>query len=312
MRADQPPAAAALWREPPAKPVTSAQEVHVWRTFLDRSPDEVELLGSLLSHDEHHRAERLIFPEDRQRFIVARGSLRTILSRYLSIAAVDIHFEYGLHGKPQLSPELAQPLYFNLSHSANLALVSVTGLGATGIDIEQLSPDFPCIQIARGFFSPTEIEELGRLPTAEHCSAFFRCWTRKEAFIKATGKGLSLPLDQFDVTLAETATLLSTAWDRDEAAQWSLHTLDAACGFAASLAVRGHGYSLHCWTFDQPFLPSTVPGQLLPVQIHRTVLEVAGDKYTGLCRVARRLPDTGIGSDTGCCCNALHHLKSDA
>lgn len=243
----------ALWLTPPAMPMQSKSEVHVWRTSLDRSPDDVEAFRRLLSSDELHRAERLVFPEHRRRFIVARGSLRAILARYLAIAPIDIRFEYGPHGKPQLdtSPALAHPLHFNLTHSGELALLSVTGVGAIGIDVEQIRPDYPSAQIAKRYFSAGEIEALGRLAPQEHAEAFFRCWTRKEAFIKATGQGLSLPLDQFDVALApgEPASLLRTAWDHGEAAHWSLHKLEAGKGFAASLAVRGNGYQVHCWEF---------------------------------------------------------------
>lgn len=245
-----------LWLTPPETPVQSRSEVHVWRTSLDRSPDDVETFRRLLSSDELHRAERLVFPEHRRRFIAARGSLRAILARYLAIAPAAIRFEYGPHGKPQLdtSHALAHPLHFNLAHSAELALFAVTGVGAIGIDVEQIRPDYPSAQIAKRYFSIVEIEALGRLAPQKYAEAFFRCWTRKEAFIKATGQGLSLPLDQFDVTLApgETASLLRTAWDHDEAAHWSLRELEAGKGFAASLAVRGHGYQVHCWGFALP------------------------------------------------------------
>jgi 4'-phosphopantetheinyl transferase len=219
------------WLKPPAMPVQNEAEVHVWRATLDRPPKEVETYRSMLSPDELLRAERLIFPEHRRRFIVARGSLRSILARYLAIAPAAIRFEYGPHGKPRLdtSHVLAHPLHFNLTHSNDLALFSVTGLGAIGIDIEQIRPDFSSAQIAKRYFSAGEIEALGMLAPQEYAEAFFRCWTRKEAFIKATGLGLSLPLDQFDVTLnpGETASLLRTAWDPGEAAHWSLRTLEA-------------------------------------------------------------------------------------
>lgn len=234
-------------------PVQNSSEVHVWRTSLDRPPEEVETFRRLLSADEIHRAERLVFPEHRRRFIVARGSLRSILARYLAVAPAAIRFEYGAHGKPQLdtSHELAHPLHFNLAHSGELALFAVTGLGAIGIDVEKIRPDYPSAKIAGRYFSAGEIEALGKLAPQEYAGAFFRCWTRKEAFIKATGRGLTLPLDQLDVTLdpGEAAALLRTAWDPGEAAHWSLHELEAGSGFTAALAVRGHGYRVHRWAF---------------------------------------------------------------
>ncbi|MDH4217048.1 MAG: 4'-phosphopantetheinyl transferase superfamily protein, partial [Gallionella sp.] len=182
-----------------------------------------------------------------------------IVARYLAAAPAAIRFEYGPHGKPQLdaSHQLAHPLHFNLAHSNELALLAVTGLGAIGIDIEKMRPDFPSAQIARRYFSAGEIEALGNLAPPEYAEAFFRCWTRKEAFIKATGRGLNLPLDQFDVTLAsgEAAALLRTAWDKDEAAHWSLRELQAGNGFTAALAVRGHDFQMHCWAFALHSLP---------------------------------------------------------
>ena len=237
-------------------PVPSCAELHVWRSTLDRSQDEVEMFRRLLSADELQRADRLIFPEHRRRFIVARGSLRLILANYLSVAPDHIRFAFGTHGKPQLDTchELPQPLHFNLTHSGELALLAVTGLGAVGIDIEKIRPDCPCAQIAKRYFAAGEIEALDRLAATDQTEAFFRCWTRKEAFIKATGLGLTLPLDQFDVTLSaeDSPLLLRTAWDQNEAALWSLHELAAGQGFIAALAVRGHGYDVQCWNFAAP------------------------------------------------------------
>ena len=244
------------WGTPPAAPVHDAAEVHVWRASLDRSPGELEAFRRLLSPDELRRAERLISGVHRRRFIAARGCLRSILARYLAIAPAAIGFDYGPQDKPRLGGRHAtEPaLHFNLAHSDALALFALTGIGAVGIDVEPIRPECPAEQIARHFFSDGEIDHLGRLAPQERAGAFFRCWARKEAFIKAIGLGLSLPLDQFDVTLApgEPASLLRTAWDPGEAAHWSLRALEAGPGFAAALAVRGHGYRLRCWQFEPP------------------------------------------------------------
>jgi 4'-phosphopantetheinyl transferase len=236
--------------------VRDPAEIHVWRASLDRAPGEVESLRRLLSPEELERAERLIFPDHSRRFIVARGCLRRILARYLDIAPGDIRFDYAPQGKPRLAARHVPvpPLHFNLAHSDELALIAVTGIAPIGIDVERIRPECPGEQIARHFFSVGEIDRLGRLDPEQRASAFFRCWTRKEAFIKATGHGLSRPLDQFEVTLApgEAASLLRTAWDPGEAAHWSLRTLEAGPGYAAALAVRGHGYRLHGWQLEQP------------------------------------------------------------
>lgn len=246
--------AIALWGTPPAAPVQDAAEVHVWRASLDRAQDEVEAFRQLLSPDELRRAERFVFDEHRARFVAGRGCLRSILARYLAIAPADIGFDYGPQDKPRLAGRHAtEPaLHFNLAHSDGIGLFAVTGIGAIGVDLEQMRRDCPAEQIARHFFSDNEVERLGALAFQDRAAAFFQCWARKEAFIKAKGLGLSLPLDQFDVSLApdEPASLLRTAWDPHEAAQWSLRALDAGLGFAAALAVRAYDYRLQCWQFE--------------------------------------------------------------
>lgn len=246
-----PDEAIALWGKPPAAPVQDAAEVHVWRASLDRPPEEIEAFRRSLSPDELHRAERFVFEDHRRRFIAGRGCLRSILARYLDMAPGGIRFEYSPHEKPQLAAShvTQTPLHFNFAHSEALALLAVTGIGPVGVDLERVRPDCPAEQIARHFFSDSEIARLGSLPSSERVTAFFRCWARKEAFIKAKGLGLSLPLDQFDVTLApgEPASLTRTAWDPGEAAQWSMRALDAGPGFAAALAVRGHGFGVEYW-----------------------------------------------------------------
>jgi 4'-phosphopantetheinyl transferase len=225
-------------------------EVHIWNASLERSPAEVEGFLRLLSPEEVHRARRLMFDDKRRRFIVARGCLRSILSHYLDLPPADIGIRSAEHGKPLLEAKHASvtPLHFNLSHSGELALVAVTGVGETGVDIEEIRPAFPVDQVARHFFSAGEVLCLGSLDPEERTAAFFRCWTRKEAFIKAHGMGLSLPLDQFDVSLApgDPPALLRTAWDPREVSNWSLREVRTQPGFAASVAVRGHGYRLQC------------------------------------------------------------------
>jgi 4'-phosphopantetheinyl transferase len=225
--------------------------VHIWRTSLDSSPDKVEVFRPLLASDELARAERLIFPEHKRRFILARGHLRRILSSYLNIAPNEIRFDYGVHGKPRLSAFHAgsPPLHFNLAHSGEIALYAVTGLGEVGVDVERIRPDMASIKIAERYFSVGEVEALKSLSSNQQTDAFFNCWTRKEAFLKATGQGLTLPLDQFEVSLTpgEHAQLLRTGWDSGEAAHWTLCDLKVGEGYRAALALRGHDYQLQCW-----------------------------------------------------------------
>ena len=236
----------------------AANEVHVWRASLDLMPTTVERLRRLLSHDELARAVRFHFERDRQHFIVARGCLRTILSCYLKTPAAEIEFIYGVNGKPQLadSCQQAQPLYFNLAHSAGLALYAFTRIGELGVDLELIRTDFTGDDIANRFFSPGEVACLNALSAELRHEAFFNCWTRKEAFIKATGSGLSLPLDQFEVTLTpgEPARLLRTTWNEDEASRWSIKSIDVGRRYVAAVAVAARDWELKSWDVDNTLL----------------------------------------------------------
>jgi 4'-phosphopantetheinyl transferase len=214
----------------------------------------IERFAQLLSDDEHVRANRFHFETDRQHFIVARGYLRILISRYQGIPPADIQFSYGVYGKPDLvtsTPQLG-PFNFNLAHSGGLALYAFTRVGEVGVDVELIRSEFTGADIAERFFSPAECACLNELSPELRPEAFFNCWTRKEAFIKAIGIGLSLPLNEFDVTLspAEPAELLRTRWDESEAARWSLKAIDVGSNYAAAVAVAGHDWQLTCSEVD--------------------------------------------------------------
>lgn len=243
------------WRPPPKRPMLGSDEAHVWRAGLNRNRSYVQGLQQILSADEQARAERFYFEKDRAHFIVARGLLRVILSRYLDIEPSQLRFCYSPCGKPSLVATSDQrTLCFNVSHSCGLALYAVTRGRKIGIDLERIRTDFACEQIAERFFSSREKAMLRALSAkkVKH-KAFFNCWTRKEAYIKARGEGLSLPLDQFDVSLApgEPATLLNTRGDPLEASRWSLQELFPGPGYVAALAVEGHGWRLACWEWPE-------------------------------------------------------------
>lgn len=210
-------------------------------------------LEQMLSDDERRRAGRYYFQSDREHFIAARGVLRSILSYYLNVDARELRFGYGTYGKPALMlPSDAADLRFNLSHAGGLALYAVTRDRAIGIDLEYLRADMECMQIAARFFSPREHAMLCALPTAARLEAFFTCWTRKEAYIKARGEGLALPLDQFDVSLTpgEPAQLLGVRSDLDDPGRWSFQGLSPGPGYIAAVAVEGHSWHLTRWLWQ--------------------------------------------------------------
>lgn len=195
----------------------------------------------LLAADEQARAARFRFERDRARYIVGRALLRELLARYLQSEPEGLVFHYGEFDKPALR---SGP-WFNLAHSGSLALYAFSNAGEIGIDVEIDDADFASERIAERFFSPAEVSTLRALPAEDQPRAFLTCWTRKEAFIKARGDGLNLPLDSFDVTLASDAhaELLRTAWCAEEAGQWHMEDLsDRQAGYIAAVAQRGNGF----------------------------------------------------------------------
>jgi 4'-phosphopantetheinyl transferase len=170
-------------------------EVHSWCVNLDVPPETSAGLYATLSADERNRCARLRFARDRRRFIAARGVLRDLLGRYLGARPGQIRFVYNAFGKPELSREFGSRLRFNLSHSADLALIAITTDAAIGVDIEYIQPRPEYAEIARSVFSAAEVDELERLPSHLYAQAFLRCWTKKEAYVKARGEGLALGLD---------------------------------------------------------------------------------------------------------------------
>jgi len=220
-------------------------EVHVWRAALDDLRACLDNLSEILSDDEQERAKRYRFRKDRERFVLARGLLRRILSRYADLSPKQLKFDYNAYGKPDLKEELNRhELRFNVSHSGGLALYAVTCGRALGVDVERIRAEFCDEQIAEQFFSPAEVAALRALPASLQPQAFFNCWTRKEAYIKARGKGLSMPLDQFDVSLApgEPVALLKNRYDSEEASRWVLQEVSVGACHVASIAVEGRDW----------------------------------------------------------------------
>jgi 4'-phosphopantetheinyl transferase len=223
-------------------------EVHVWRVSLDQPQSRLRSLRETLAPDEQVKAERFYFQEDRDRFIVARAVLRAILGSYSGLDPSRLCFRYNSYGKPILSQgRINSDLRFNLSHSHELALLAVSRGRELGVDVESIRPELAAASIADRFFSPPEVAMLHALPAHLQTEAFFNCWTRKEAYIKARGEGLSLPLDKFDVSKAPPEPILileSTRSRRDS--RWSLVELAPGAGYAAALVVEGRDWQLKC------------------------------------------------------------------
>ncbi|MDQ5822907.1 MAG: 4'-phosphopantetheinyl transferase superfamily protein [Chloroflexota bacterium] len=214
----------------------------MWSAPLDQPTEVLRHFESLLSPDEVARAERFVFDKTRRHFIAARGLLRSILGWYAGRKAGELEFAYGAYGKPALAERHEGAwLRFNVSHSQDLVLYAIARDREVGVDLEYMRANLQYEAIAKRFFSPRESEVLRALPEAQRCAAFFNCWTRKESYIKARGKGLAIPLDRFDVSLApgEAAGLLEVREEPEEAGRWTISALNAAEGYAAALTVEG-------------------------------------------------------------------------
>lgn len=247
------------WPAPPEGLSLAAGDVHLWSASLDLTQAAVDRLEATLSADEQQRADRFRSGQLRNRFIAGRATLRAILARYLAASPAAIAFQYNARGKPSLAPPWdRRGLGFNLSHAKGLALVAVAGGREVGVDVE-FGPIRHLAGMVARWFSAEEQRQWQALPAADQPAGFFRAWTCKEAWLKALGAGLSLPLEQVSVAVApdEPPRLLSTGGDPREAGQWRLKCLPPAAGYVAAVAVRGPPPRLSTWRWEPR--PGTVP-----------------------------------------------------
>ena len=218
-------------------PELPAGVVHLWSRRLESSQAELNSCYELLSNEERDRAQRFRIERPRTAFVLTRGTLRALLAHYRGIKAKAVRFQYASRGKPFL--EVEDGLCFNVSHADGLALMGFVKSRSIGVDIERVKPDTEVEKLAERFFSERECRDLRRLEGDEFRAAFFRVWTRKEAYIKATGEGLSLPLDQFDVSIAagDRDALQATRPDAREAERWTVSDVAVRSGYTAAVAV---------------------------------------------------------------------------
>jgi 4'-phosphopantetheinyl transferase len=244
------------WQIPPLHPILGGAAIHIWRTSLDVPPERVAALRDTLAADEQARAERFRFPIDRTRSIVARGLLRAIIARYLDREPATIAFQYSPTGKPSLRDTTESgDFHFNVSHADGVALYAISRGRAVGVDIERVRADMANERIAARFFSPREVAALRNLRPDLQSEAFFTCWTRKEAYVKARGVGITAGLDQFDVSLApdEPAAILANRDASEAHRPWSLYHLTPCPGYVGAVAAEGERHLLSCWQWQEPY-----------------------------------------------------------
>jgi 4'-phosphopantetheinyl transferase len=242
-----------ILKSPPTNLYLSDDEVHLWRINVMEIAGMIDAHLPVLSAEELERADRFHFEKNRKQFMVSHESLREILSRYLDLSPEEIAFGLGEQGKPNLDPVPQNSgLRFNLSHSGDMVLIAITQNREVGVDVEKVRPEIEIERLARRFFSPGEVESLSALEEDQRLPGFFRCWTRKEAYIKARGGGLSIPLDQFEVSLEPDtpAELLANRDDPEEVSRWSLYNIDLGEDYLGALAVEGRPVQIQYWDYS--------------------------------------------------------------
>ena len=242
----------AAWLAPPESLALKSDEVHVWRASLEMPPSQVSTLKQILSADEISRAGRFHFQKDQDHFVVARGLLRTILGRYVGRNPEDLRFCYGLNGKPSLTGETEEKIRFNVSHSYGLSLFAVTLNRDTGVDLEYIRSDLSLGDLAEQFLSPRELLAFKAVPEHDRTRAFFTAWTRKEAYLKAQGRGLSGDLKQLEVVpaLGCPSEFPEINGSNQEDSPWLLMDLAVLPEYAAALVVEGHDLQLKFWQWE--------------------------------------------------------------
>jgi 4'-phosphopantetheinyl transferase len=234
-------------------------DVHLWYVFSDDvcDPATLERYADLMSADERARHDRFVFAKDRRQFVVTRGFVRTLIGRYLDVDPAGCAFEADRYGRPSLSRPAGAGLAFNISHTSGLVACALAGEREIGVDAEDTSRAIDD-GLARRFFSPDEADALDRLPEAARAARFFEYWTLKEAYIKARGMGLSLPLDGFSMRVEDGAPvgIRFAASIDDDPGTWQFAQFRPSPRHYLAVAVRRRGQDrpLHV----RQFLPSAL------------------------------------------------------
>ena len=243
------------WCSPPDKLVISKYDVHVWKADIEKLAASLHTFAAILSYEERRRAERYRFERDRVRYIIAKGVLRIIIGNYyLTIDPTQIEFCYGTHGKPFLEKRFGDgKFHFNQSDSNGIVLYAFAIDRQIGIDLEYIRDIVDAQSIVANNFSEYEKKSFNALPTKDKKEAFFKCWTRKEAYIKAIGKGLYYPLDQFDVSVSpnEPPKIIRIDGSSAEASKWTLADVTTHSDYSAALAFEGVGAAMQLYEFPR-------------------------------------------------------------
>jgi 4'-phosphopantetheinyl transferase len=261
------------WGIAPGQPCLSEDEIHVWASCLDVAPTISAVFAVSLSEGERMRAKKFRFRQHQNFFIAGRGLLRAIMSYYLQVEPARVEFKYNLQGKPDLTrPFDSSGIHFNLAHSEDLALFAVTRIGPVGIDVERIRVNEDARELMNWFCSPRERELFDNLAAQEKQLAFFNLWTRKEAFLKATGEGITQLLNQVEVAFrpGEPARFIAVSGDSERAYRWSVHDLSPAPDFVAAVAIQAKNVRLRCWKADRNLFDAAANPVAMQPAFHST------------------------------------------
>ncbi len=223
-------------------PKLKSSEVHIWRFDLSEFVNTVSEMRQILSADECARADRFHFEKDRTRFVIRRGVLRKLLSKYVSIEPADLRFAHNNFDKPALEGD--ERIVFNASSSQDVGIVGIAHNAKLGMDVEFVDTTFPHMEIAKRYFSDDEVRALQALPSELRTTVFFDCWTKKEAYVKAIGDGMSLTLPTLTIS-CEGSEVFSVTARSEEMSGWSFESFFVEENSIASIAVEGEPTELH-------------------------------------------------------------------
>jgi 4'-phosphopantetheinyl transferase len=240
------------WQSQDQADMLREDEVHLWIASLDAPPETLFYFESVLSADEKERARRFRNIRDGKRYLIARGSLRRLLGYYLAGAPDRLQFTYNALGKPSLSGQAFATVNFSVSHSEDRALFGFARARRIGVDVEYIRADIDVLGLAKRYFSPDEFRQLDGLPANEQGEAFYCAWTRKEAYLKACGEGLSFGLERVEVSLipAEPPMIRKVAGASSASEHWNLKHLCPEPGYIGAAAVEGRDVAFRCFTYE--------------------------------------------------------------
>lgn len=223
------------------------RDIHLWQIDTKQFVNKLPKYYVELSQDEKKRADKFYFVKDKINFILAHAFLRGLLGKYIGVETESIQFYFNRYGKPLVSTDEGEGVCFNLSHSGSMIFIALSPLYHIGVDVEQVKENKSFLSLSSSYFTKAEHSAICELPEKEQLPAFFRCWTRKEAYIKGQGKGLSLALDSFEVNVqnSKKELLLNTCHDPLALDRWSLLDIKISDEYVAALAVENHSCQVH-------------------------------------------------------------------